>query len=161
MQAVDAADLSLLPGLFRALEQDFGVGPKGLASLVLSQSILKGLAYPAWCAQRPRTVARVTRCLADWQSAASHCHTVALWRVIQGRGVRPLPAEACAMGGVCCMGGGGCDCHCLHHLRATRYLPRGRRHRASLPDAGLTIHDERYHPGAQTRHGLRADADSR
>eukprot|EP01046_Picozoa_sp_COSAG06_P075102 COSAG06_NODE_23293_length_696_cov_4.005025_1_plen_107_part_00 len=53
MQAVDAADLSLLPGLFRALEQDFGVGPKGLASLVLSQSILKGLAYPAWCAQRP------------------------------------------------------------------------------------------------------------
>ena len=109
----------------------------------------------------PCLVRPTTRCLADWQSAASHCHTVAIWRVIQGRGVRPLPAEACAMGGVCCMGGGGCDCHCLHHLRATRYLPRGRRHRASLPDAGLTIHDERYHPGAQTRHGLRADADSR
>ena len=46
-QAVDAADLSLLPGLFRALEQDFGVDPKGLATLVLSQSILKGLAYRA------------------------------------------------------------------------------------------------------------------
>eukprot|EP01048_Picozoa_sp_COSAG05_P020764 COSAG05_NODE_3623_length_1952_cov_1.683216_1_plen_566_part_00 len=46
--AVDSADLSLLPGLFRVFEQDFGIGPKELSALVVSQSVLKGLAYPVW-----------------------------------------------------------------------------------------------------------------
>lgn len=46
--AVDSADLSLLPGLFRVLEQDFGIGPQELSMLVVSQSVLKGLAYPVW-----------------------------------------------------------------------------------------------------------------
>jgi MFS family permease len=71
--AVDAADLSLLPGLFRALEQDFGVGPKGLASLVLSQSTLKGLAYPAWGVlsdRYPRKPALWGACVA-WGLAAA------------------------------------------------------------------------------------------
>ena len=71
--AVDAADLSLLPGLFRALEQDLGVDPKGLASLVLSQSILKGFAYPAWGVlsdRFPRKPALWGACLA-WAAAAA------------------------------------------------------------------------------------------
>ena len=37
--AVDSADLSLLPGLFRALEQDFGVAPKVSLSVCLSLSL--------------------------------------------------------------------------------------------------------------------------
>ena len=89
--AVDAADLSLLPGLFRALEQDFGVGPKGLASLVLSQSTLKGLAYPAWGVvsdRYPRKPALWGACAAWGLAAAAlaFCTTFELLAACLGAG---------------------------------------------------------------------------
>jgi hypothetical protein len=71
--AVDAADLALLPGLFRVLEQDFRVGPKALSMLVLAQSTLKGLAYPVWGVAADRYPRRRSLWLATaaWGAAAA------------------------------------------------------------------------------------------
>jgi hypothetical protein len=46
--AIDSADLALLPGVFHVLERGFHASPAQLAGLVLAQSWLKGLAYPLW-----------------------------------------------------------------------------------------------------------------
>lgn len=69
---VDQADLSLLPGLFRALEVDFGLPPKAMAGLVVTQSLCKGIAYPAWgvvADRRSRKSAMFWSCVA-WAAAA-------------------------------------------------------------------------------------------
>jgi hypothetical protein len=70
--AVDSADLSLLPGIFRVLEADYGASPTQLSGLVLSQAALKGLAYPVWgylADRRPRKPLLATAAAA-WAAAA-------------------------------------------------------------------------------------------
>jgi MFS family permease len=70
--AVDSADLSLLPGIFRVLEVDYGASPTQLSGLVLSQAALKGLAYPVWgylADRRPRKPLLATAAAA-WAAAA-------------------------------------------------------------------------------------------
>lgn len=46
--AVDAADMALLPGIFRVLEMDYFVSPKQLGTMVFWQNCLKSLATIAW-----------------------------------------------------------------------------------------------------------------
>lgn len=46
--AVDAADMALLPGIFRVLEMDYFVSPKQLGAMVFWQNCLKSLATIAW-----------------------------------------------------------------------------------------------------------------
>eukprot|EP01045_Picozoa_sp_COSAG04_P017169 COSAG04_NODE_1499_length_6523_cov_2.604141_4_plen_380_part_00 len=48
VNAVDAADMALLPGIFRVLEMDFAVSPKQLGSMVLVQNVLKSAATIFW-----------------------------------------------------------------------------------------------------------------
>jgi MFS family permease len=70
--ALDAADLALLPGIFRVLEVDLGAGPASLSALVLAQSMLKGLGYPVWgylADRRPRRPLLGLACL-GWGVAA-------------------------------------------------------------------------------------------
>ena len=70
--AIDSADLALLPGVFRVLELDFHASPAQLAGLVLAQSWLKGLAYPLWghvADRRPRKP--LLMAAAAWWGAAA------------------------------------------------------------------------------------------
>ena len=46
--AVDSADMALLPGIFRVLEMDYFVSPKQLGRMVFWQNCLKSLATIAW-----------------------------------------------------------------------------------------------------------------
>jgi MFS family permease len=48
VNAVDAADMALLPGIFRVLEMDFFVTPKQLGVMVFWQNILKSTSTVAW-----------------------------------------------------------------------------------------------------------------
>ena len=46
--AVDSADMALLPGIFRVLEMDFLVTPKQVGAMVFWQNCFKSLAMIAW-----------------------------------------------------------------------------------------------------------------
>ena len=48
VSAVDGCDARLLPSLFRVLEHDFGLGPKLLSALVVSQSLAAAFSAPVW-----------------------------------------------------------------------------------------------------------------
>ena len=48
VNAVDAADMSLLPGIFRVLEQDFFVSPKQIGHMVFVQNLLKSCSTIGW-----------------------------------------------------------------------------------------------------------------